>query len=155
MESLLNNRALALVAFFAGATAVILWRQRETESAVTARRILIPPLGMATGFGMFWLPAARIPWSWGIAAFLVGALVFSWPLTHTSRLVRVGDRIMLERSKAFLYILVGLVAVRFALRSYVEQRVTPIQTGAIFFTLAFGMILRWRTAMFLEYRRLR
>ena len=28
------------------------------------------------------------------------------------------------------------------------------QTGALLFVLAFGMILRWRTRMFLEYRRL-
>ena len=28
------------------------------------------------------------------------------------------------------------------------------QTGALFFVLAFGMILRWRMRMFFEYRRL-
>ncbi len=28
------------------------------------------------------------------------------------------------------------------------------QTAALFFVLAFGMILRWRVSMLLEYRRL-
>jgi membrane protein CcdC involved in cytochrome C biogenesis len=28
------------------------------------------------------------------------------------------------------------------------------QTGALFFVLAFGMILRWRAQMLLEYRKL-
>ena len=44
--------------------------------------------------------------------------------------------------------------VRTALRAYVERVVTPLQTGALFFVLAFGMILRWRIGMLLEYRRL-
>jgi membrane protein CcdC involved in cytochrome C biogenesis len=33
--------------------------------------------------------------------------------------------------------------------------VTPVQTGALFFVLALGMIVRWRTGMLLEYLRLR
>lgn len=148
-------RAVLLVASFAGAAAVIAWRLRESRRPVTARAIVAPPLGMSTGFLMFLAPAARIPWAWAGAAFALGALVFSVPLARTSRLARVGDAVVMERSRAFLWILLGLVAVRFALREYVEQVVTPIQTGAIFFVLAFGMILRWRAAMLLAYLRLR
>ncbi len=110
---------------------------------------------MSTGFLMFLAPAARIPWAWAGAAFALGALVLSIPLSRTSRLARVGDAIVMERSKAFLWILLGLVAVRFAAREWVEQFVTPVQTGAIFFILAFGMVLRWRAAMLLAYLRLR
>lgn len=148
-------RALIVLASLAGAAVVMAWRFRESRRPVTTRAIVAPPLGMSTGFLMFLAPAARIPWAWAGAAFALGALVFSVPLARTSRLARVGDTVVMERSKAFLWILLALVAVRFALRAYVEQVVTPIQTGAIFFVLAFGMILRWRTAMLLAYLRLR
>ena len=46
-------------------------------------------------------------------------------------MVREGDTIVLRRSRAFLWILLGLLALRLALRGYVEQYVSPIQTGAI------------------------
>lgn len=138
-----------------GAAAVLAWRIRETMSPVTLRKIVIPPLGMSTGFSMFLAPATRVPWSWAVAAFLMGALVFSYPLAQTSTLTRDGDVILMRRSKAFLWVLLGLVVVRLALRAYVEQIITPLQTGSVFFILAFGMILRWRAAMLVQYRRLR
>ena len=137
-----------------GAGVMVAWRVRETQREVTLPRILIPPLGMSTGFCMFAYPPMRIPFSWAAAAFLVGFLVLSVPLTRTSTLVRQGDAVMMQRSRAFLWILLGLVAVRLALRGYVEHLVSPLQTGALFFVLAFGMILRWRTGMWWQYRRL-
>jgi len=81
--------------------------------------------------------------------------VLAIPLARTSRLARVGDAVVMQRSRAFLWILLGLVAVRFVAREWVEQRVTTLQTGAIFFVLAFGMIFRWRAQMLLAYLRLR
>jgi membrane protein CcdC involved in cytochrome C biogenesis len=96
-----------------------------------------------------------VPWTYASAAFAFGALVLSIPLARTSRLVRNGDAIVMQRSKAFLWILLGLVVVRFALRAYVEHIVTPLQTGALLFMLAFGMILRWRATMLIAYLRLR
>jgi membrane protein CcdC involved in cytochrome C biogenesis len=139
----------------AGAVVMLFWRVRESRRPVTTRSILAPPLGMATGFAMFLAPAVRVPWTWAAAAFAAGALVLSIPLSRTSRLTRAGDAVVMERSRAFLVILVGLVIVRFALRAWIEQVVTGPQTAALFFILAFGMIFRWRTAMLLEYRRLR
>ena len=143
-----------LVASLFGAFAVLIWRIRETTRPVTVRAIVIPPLGMATGFSMFVYPPARIPISWALCAFALGALVFSVPLVRSSKLTRDGDAVMLRRSRAFLWILLGLVATRFALRAYVERYVSPLQTGSIFFVLAFGMIATWRVLMFREYRRL-
>jgi membrane protein CcdC involved in cytochrome C biogenesis len=61
---------------------------------------------------------------------------------------------MLRRSPAFLWILFGLFAVRFIARSYAERYVSALQTGAVFFVLAFGMIVTWRIAMLIEYRKL-
>lgn len=142
------------VSSLVGAAAVVAWRLRETSRPVTVRKIVIPPLGMSTGLSMFLFPPARIPILWALGAFILGVLVFSYPLIKTSTLHRRGDTVVLERSKAFVWILLGLVAVRLLLRNYVEQYVNPLQTGALFFLLAFGMVLRWRVSMYRDYQRL-
>jgi membrane protein CcdC involved in cytochrome C biogenesis len=109
---------------------------------------------MSTGLSMFMLPAFRIPWLWGVAAFVLGAVVFARPLIKSTTLQRQGDVVMMQRSRAFLAILLGLAAVRFALREYIGQFISAPQTAALFFTLAFGMILRWRGEMLRAYRKL-
>lgn len=143
-----------LVSSLIGASLVFAYRVRESTRPITARKIVIPPLGMSTGFGMFLYPPARIPPLWAAGAFAVGALILSYPLIKTSKLKRVGETVMLRRSRAFLFILLGLVALRIALRSYVGQYVDPLQTASLFFVLAFGMILVWRVRMLVEYRQL-
>jgi membrane protein CcdC involved in cytochrome C biogenesis len=143
-----------LVSSLLGASAVLVWRLRETSRPVTARKIVIPPLGMSTGLMMFAYAPTRIPLLWALVAFAIGAGVLSYPLLRTSKLVRVGSEIRLQRSRAFLVILIGLVAVRLLARSYVEDHLNTLQTGSIFFLLAFGMIVRWRVSMFLEYKAL-
>jgi membrane protein CcdC involved in cytochrome C biogenesis len=152
--ALSGHPLLAVAASLAGAAGMIAWRLRETSRPITVRRIVAPPLGMSTGLAMFVAPAARVPWAWAAAAFLLGAVVLAIPVARASRLVRRGDTILLERSRAFLWILLAVVAVRFALRAWVELVLTPPQTGGLFFLLALGMILRWRVAMLREYRRL-
>src|ERR1700691_5986617 len=137
-----------------GALAVLVWRVREGRSAVTLKKILIPPAGMATGFCMFIVPAFRFPWTWALAAFLIGAIILAWPLLRTSRLHREGDVIWMKRSGAFLVVIIVLALVRFLARSYFDRFMTIEQTGGLFFILAFGMILRWRLSMYFEYRAL-
>jgi membrane protein CcdC involved in cytochrome C biogenesis len=143
-----------LVGSLVGAGVVLVWRIRETKRPVTAPKILIPPLGMATGFCMFIVPEMRVPVLWGLAAFAAGAVFLSHPLIRTSSLTREGDAIMMRRSRAFLGILLGLVALRLLLRAYVERYVSAPQTAALFFLLAFGMLLPWRITMLLRYRKL-
>jgi membrane protein CcdC involved in cytochrome C biogenesis len=137
-----------------GAAVVLIWRIRETKRPVTAPKILVPPLGMATGFSMFIVPEMRVPVLWGLAAFAAGAIFLSQPLIHTSSLTREGNTIMMRRSRAFLGIILALVALRLLLRAYVEQYVSTTQTAALFFLLAFGMLLPWRVTMYLRYRKL-
>ncbi len=43
-------RELSLLASLVGASGVLVWRVQEGRTAVTAQKILIPPIGMATGF---------------------------------------------------------------------------------------------------------
>ena len=143
--------ASAIVAL-AGLSAVLVWRVREGRTAVTAKKLLIPPAGMATGFSMFVVPAFRVPWSWALIAFLLGAIALAYPLLLTSRLERVGSAIMMKRSGAFFAVVVGLAAIRYFARGYFDRLLTLEQTGGLFFILAFGMILRWRVSMFLDYR---
>lgn len=144
-----------IVGSLVGATLVMAWRIRETQTPVTAKKLLVPPLAMSTGFCMFLAPPMRVPWTWAALAFAAGALLFSYPLIRTSRIVQMGDAILMQRSRAFLFIIAALFAIRLALRSYVERYVSMTQTAALFFVLAFGMLLPWRLMMFASYRALR
>jgi len=136
-----------------GFLVIMAWRIGESRSAVTARKIVIPPLGMATGFCMFLAPGFRMPWTWAVAAFLVGALLLAEPLIRTSHLKLVGETVMMHRSPAFFFVIVVLALVRFLARGYLDRFITIEQSGGLFFILAFGMIVRWRVTMYREYRR--
>ncbi len=144
----------AILTSVVGAAAVLVWRVRETRAPVSAKKILIPPAGMATGFCMFVVPAFRIPWSWAGLALVAGAVGLAYPLLATSRLVREGDVVMMRRSNAFFTVILALAAIRLVARGYLDTVLSVEQTGAIFYLLAFGMIVRWRAWMFLEYRKL-
>jgi membrane protein CcdC involved in cytochrome C biogenesis len=151
----LNGVYSSLIVAVLGSVAILIWRVRESRRAVSTKTILIPPLGMATGFSMFvFAPQMRIPWTWGLGAFVAGAVLLAYPLLRTTRLTREGGNIMMQRHNAFIPVILGLAAIRLAARSYIGEIVSVPQTAALFFVLAFGMIARWRTWMFFEYRRL-
>jgi membrane protein CcdC involved in cytochrome C biogenesis len=147
--------ALLAASPIAGAVAVFTWRLRETDRPLSVPRIVIPPAAMSTGFGMFLLPPFRVPWSWALGAFLLGALVLAWPLVRTSTLSRRGDAVVMRRSPALFVVLGALLVVRLALRAWVGAYLSVPQTGALFFVLAFGMIVRWRWTMLARFRALR
>ena len=146
--------AYSVVGALAGLTAILVWRVREGRTAVTPKKILFPPLGMATGFSMFFVPAFRVPFTWAIVAFLIGALALAYPLLLTSKLERSGNVIMMKRSGAFFAVVIVLFAIRYLAHGFFDSILTIEQTGGLFFILAFGMILRWRMNMFREYRTL-
>ncbi len=148
---MISPKELSLLASLFGACGVLVWRVHEGRSVVTARKILIPPLGMSTGFCMFVAPQCRIPWLWALSAFVLGATVLAYPLLRTSRLTRVGDNVMMQRSNAFFLVIIVLAIVRTAAHSYFDRFLSITQTGAIFFVLAFGMIVHWRLRMYLQY----
>lgn len=132
----------------------MIWRVREARGAVSLKKIVMPPLGMATGLSMFVMPGFRVPWSWAAIALFVGAVGLAYPLLRTSRLTREGDVVMMQRSRAFFAMIVALAAIRLAARGYLDSLLTLQQTAALFYLLAFGMILRWRAQMLIEYRKL-
>jgi membrane protein CcdC involved in cytochrome C biogenesis len=144
----------SMLASVFGLVTVTMWRLREARTAVSLRKIVIPPLGMATGFSMFVLPAFRVPWAWAGLAFVIGAVALAWPLLLTTRLERRGDAVIMKRSSAFLLVILVLALIRFAARGYFDTILTTEQTAGIFFILAFGMIVRWRAKMLVDFRRL-
>ena len=151
---MLSTPVITAIVSLLGLTGVLAWRVREGRSAVTLKKIVMPPLGMATGFCMFFAPMCRIPFTWGLVAFLIGAVVFAYPLLLTSDLHYQNGVIMMKRSSAFFSVIIALAVVRYLARGYFDRFMTLEQTGALFYLLAFGMILRWRAKLFFAYRAL-
>ena len=154
IPSFFAKAAGSVLAAGAGAVVIIMWRLREARSAVSLRKIIIPPLGMATGFSMFVDSAFRVPWTWAAIAFLIGAAVLAWPLLLTTRLERQGETVRMKRSSAFLVVILVLAAIRLLARGYFDTILTTQQTAGVFFILAFGMIVIWRAKMLMDFRRL-
>ncbi|MCM3701820.1 CcdC family protein [Paenibacillus macerans] len=150
------NPSYLQIAFTFGAlfmaVAVLFIRLKASRRPVTIQKIIIPPLGMTTGFMMFVVPETHIPVTWGIIAFALGWLLFSYPLIRTTKFEKVDGQVYAQRSRSFIFILIGLLAVRMLLHEAVEQYISVLQTGAVFFLLAYGMIIRWRLFMLKQYR---
>lgn len=137
------------------ALSIIMVRLKASKKPTNTKKIIMPPIGMATGFFMFVSPVMRVPILDALGAFLIGA-IFSILLIKTSTFEIRDNDVYLKRSKAFIFILFGLLLIRVLLKIFIEKNVSidiP-QTSALFFILAFGMILPWRVAMFVMYRRM-
>ncbi|MDT3428170.1 membrane protein CcdC involved in cytochrome C biogenesis [Paenibacillus forsythiae] len=133
---------------------VIFIRLKASDRPVTLRKILIPPLGMSTGFIMFVVPETRVPLWWALAAFLAGWFVLAYPLIKTTSFHEKEGLLYVRRSKSFILVLLGLFLVRTLLHEFIDRYISIPQSGGLFFILAFGMIVRWRMFMFRTYRRL-
>ncbi|NMO96327.1 CcdC family protein [Paenibacillus lemnae] len=133
------------------ALTAIFIRVKASHRPVTVRKIIIPPLGMTTGFLMFVVPEVRIPVLWGIISFLIGWFIFSYPLIRGTKFQLVDGQVFIQRSRGFVFILLGLLTVRLLLHGYIEQHISIPQTGALFFLLAYGMITHWRVSMYRQY----
>jgi membrane protein CcdC involved in cytochrome C biogenesis len=152
----LNLQLAATLGTLFMALMVIFLRLRAFKKPTNAKKILMPPIGMSTGFLMFAFPPFRIPFTWGLAAFVTGTLLFAWPLIRTSRFETGKDgQVYLKRSKAFILILFALLIIRLWAHEYIEQFITLEQTAGVFFTLAFGMLFPWRIMMYLKYKKLK
>ena len=151
---MLSTPVITAVVSLIGLAGVLAWRVREGRSAVTLKKIVMPPLGMATGFCMFLVPQCRIPFTWGLGAFLIGAVIFAYPLLLTSDLHLQDGVIRMKRSSAFFAVIIVLAVVRYLARGFFDRFLSLEQTGALFYLLAFGMILRWRAKLFFAWRTL-
>ncbi|MBU5222358.1 cytochrome c biogenesis protein CcdC, partial [Vibrio cholerae] len=59
-----------------------------------------------------------------------------------------------KRSKAFVFILIGLLVVRIVFKTYLSQSLDLGQLSGMFFLLAFAMIVSWRIAMYRSFTKL-
>lgn len=135
------------------AIAMIFVRLRASKRPVSAKKIILPPLFMSTGAFMFLFPVFRVEWAQVLEAMSVG-IVFSVLLIISSKFeIKEGD-IYLIPSRAFVFILFGLLLLRIVLKLIVGQSISVGETGGMFFLLAFGMIVSWRVAMLYKFRKL-
>lgn len=108
---------------------------------------------MSTGASMYFLSEFRLTSLEIVEAISIG-LIFSIFLIKTSKFEIKGEDIYMKPSKAFIFILVGLLAVRVGLKSYLSQSIDLAQLSGMFFLLAFAMIVSWRIAMYRSYTKL-
>lgn len=148
----LSMASLGMIVPLLMAGAVIKLRMRAAKKPVSAKKIILPPLFMSTGFFMFHFPESVTPVIYDFIAFGIG-MILSIPLILTSKFVIVGEEVYLRRSNIFFLILLGLLLIRTAMKIWIGDTFTPMQTAGLFFVLAFGMILPWRVAMLYMYRR--
>lgn len=135
---------------------VNLVRFRNTKKPAVAKKIILPPLFMATGASMFYLPMFR-PTLLELISSIVMGMLFSIILIKTSKFEIRGNQIYLQRSKMFIVAFIGLVALRMIVKVILAEtiHIDPAQMSGIFFILAFSMILPWRISMYIGFKKLK
>ncbi len=133
---------------------VIFIRSKASKKPVTAKKIILPPIFMSSGALMYLFPEFRITPLEIAEALFVGS-IFSIFLMKTSNFEVRGQHIYLKRSKAFIFILFGLLALRILLKSILSFTIDYGELTGMFWMLAFGMIVPWRIAMYIQFRKLK
>ncbi|MCD7033659.1 cytochrome c biogenesis protein CcdC [Metabacillus sp. GX 13764] len=132
---------------------VMFVRMRASKKPASAKKIILPPFFMSTGALMYIFPQFRISGAEILESVIIGAL-FSILLIATSKFEVRDSDIYLKRSKAFVFVLFGLLFIRIALKSYLSSTIDVGELGGMFFLLAFSMLLPWRIAMYFSYKKL-
>lgn len=132
---------------------VTFMRMKAAKKPATAKKIILPPIFMSTGALMFIFPIFRVHFLQIIEALSVGML-FSILLIKTSKFEIRDKEIYLKRSKAFVFILIGLLVVRIIAKMLLSSTIDVGELSGMFWILAFGMIVPWRVAMYLQFRKL-
>ncbi|MFV8827261.1 CcdC family protein [Alkalihalobacterium sp. APHAB7] len=134
------------------ATLAIIIRLKATKKPASIKKIVLPPLFMSTGFLMFLYEPTRPAPLQVLEALSVGML-FSILLIKTSKFEIKDQEIYLKRSKAFVFILVGLLVARILFKIIIGDSINVEELSGMFFLLAYGMIIPWRIAMYLSFRK--
>ncbi|NYF24672.1 CcdC family protein [Sporosarcina sp. JAI121] len=142
-----------VLALFMGTMALIV-RTKAAKRPVTPMKIILPPLFMSTGALMFLFEEFRVPLPQVIEALFVGML-FSIILIKTTNFERKDGGIYMKRSKAFLFILLGLLIVRLIGKLVLSSTIDVGELGGMFWILAFGMIIPWRIGMLIKYKKVK
>ena len=128
-------------------------RSKSAKKPASVKKIILPPFFMSTGALMFIFPIFRVSPLQIFEALAVGIL-FSTVLIWTSKFeVRHGD-IYLKQSKAFVFILFGLLLVRVIGKVVLSSSIDVGELGGMFWILAFGMLWPWRLTMLWQYKKI-
>ncbi|SDW13652.1 Membrane protein CcdC involved in cytochrome C biogenesis [Marinococcus luteus] len=137
---------------FLMASVVIVIRMKAIKQPATFKKIVLPPFFMATGALMFVYPPAR-PTGLEVGEALLVGFVFSFLLMATTSFEIRERRIFVRRSKAFSFILVGLLIVRTIIKLIIGDAIEPAVLAGMFFLLAFAMLVPWRVYMAVKYKQ--
>ena len=136
------------------AVLVMFVRLRSQKKPVNEKKIIIPPIAMSTGALMFIFEEFRVAPIQIIEASALG-IVFSLVLIATSKFEVRDHDIYMKRSKAFVFILVGLLIIRIILKLIFSNSLDVGELGGMFFILAWSMIIPWRLAMLVQFKKLK
>lgn len=140
------------IALFMGTLAAII-RSKAVKRPTSIKTIILPPLFMSTGALMFVFKEFRVPPLQIVEAIGVGVL-FSLILIRTTNFEIRDDDIYMKRSKAFVFILFGLLLIRLVGKLVLSSTIDIGELGGMFWILAFGMIVPWRIAMIFKFKKL-
>lgn len=135
------------------ATLMIYLRVKVSATPTSRKRILLPPLFMSSGAFMFIFPYFRVSFFEVIEAFVLG-LFFSIFLIRSTTFTLKNNDIYLIPSKAFIFILFGLLFVRLTIKLLIGSSISFGETSGMFYLLGFFMIVSWRIAMLIKYNKL-
>lgn len=131
----------------------IIIRIRSTKKPASIKKIILPPIFMSTGFLMFMYEPARISYIQAAEAFAVG-MIFSILLIKTSKFEIKNNDIYLKQSKVFIFVLFGLLLLRVSIKIIFGHTIEVFELAGMFFVLAYGMIIPWRVAMLISYKKM-
>ncbi|MDF2857937.1 MAG: rane protein [Neobacillus sp.] len=128
-------------------------RMKAAKKPTNAVKIIMPPVFMSSGGLMYIVPQFRLSLL-EVSEVVALGMLFSILLIKTSKFEIRENEIYLKRSRAFIYILVGLLIVRLGLKSVLSTTIDFGELSGMFFLLAFSMIVPWRIAMYLDFKKL-
>lgn len=147
------DTALSMIIAVCMALLVLFIRMKAAKKPSSVKKIVLPPIFMSTGALMFLFPEFRVSSLQIVEALTVGA-IFSIFLIKTSKFEMKDNDIYLKRSKAFVFILLGLLAIRVVLKLVLSTQIDIGELTGMFWLLAFGMIVPWRIAMYIKYKKI-
>ncbi|WP_068672252.1 CcdC family protein [Oceanobacillus sp. Castelsardo] len=140
---------------FAGmAVFMIFIRLKAAKKPASIKKIILPPIMMSTGAWMFIIPEFRVEWLQVLEALSLG-IICSIFLIKTSKFEVKDTEVYLMPSKAFPFILFGLLIVRLVVKLIIGSYISFGETTGMFFLLALGMIVTWRIVMLFQFLKIR
>ncbi|MCQ6276296.1 cytochrome c biogenesis protein CcdC [Bacillus sp. V3B] len=127
-------------------------RMKAAKKPASAKKILLPPVFMSTGAFMYIFPEFRLTPVEILESIVVGML-FSILLIKTSKFEIKDQDVYLKRSRAFMFILLGLFVIRMVAKLILSSTIDFGELSGMFFLLAFSMIVPWRIAMYRDFQK--